>query len=126
MNPVYYFYIIQNSGSRVGFGRAQDMNDRSQKYTSHCGDLINFPYVYGGHRAHAHTLERTIKRELTDLRWRVGAWQTEWFNQDVCVDFVKAYVDDLIQQRHLQVQLIAQDYQFGKNLVDDCGVSKIT
>ena len=36
----YYFYIVQ--GDRVGFGIAQDMKDRSQKYSSHTGRVVNF------------------------------------------------------------------------------------
>ena len=110
----YYFYIVQ--GDRVGFGIAQDMKDRSQKYSSHTGRVVNFPYVYAGYKPHAKALERTIKTELYNDIWMIEDWRTEWLNDNITINMLKETVDRLITERHYKVKCIAVDYDFTKRL----------
>ena len=110
----YYFYIVQ--GDRAGFGIAQDMKDRSQKYSSHSGRIVNFPYVFAGHRPHAKALERTIKTQLYDDIWMIEDWRTEWFNDNITIEMLKETVDRLIAERHMRLECVAKDYDFTKRL----------
>jgi|11_taG_2_1085331.scaffolds.fasta_scaffold00229_31 hypothetical protein len=115
MEP-YYFYIVQ--GDRAGFGIAQDMKHRSQQYSSHSGRIVNFPFVFAGHRPHAKALERTIKTELYDDIWMIEDWRTEWLNDNITIDMLKEIVDRLIAERHYKVECIATNYDFTKRLTD--------
>ena len=115
MEP-YYFYIVQ--GDRAGFGIAQDMKHRSQQYSSHSGRIVNFPFVFAGHRPHAKALERTIKTELYDDIWVLEDWRTEWLNDNITIDMFKEIVDRLIAERHYKVECIATNYDFTKRLTD--------
>lgn len=112
MEP-YYFYIVQ--GDRTGFGITQDRKDRIQQYSSHCGRIVNFPYVYAGHKPHVKALERTIKTELYDDIWLVEDWRTEWLNDNITIEMLKETVDRLIAERHYKVTCIATDYNFTKD-----------
>lgn len=111
----YFFYIVQPF-ERVGFGIAENIKDRNHKYSSHSGKIVNFPYVYGGHRPHAKALERTIKREFVDNLWIVEDWKTEWLNEDVTSDTLKEYVDRLILERHYKLKLVMSNYNFTKQI----------
>lgn len=108
---MYFFYIIISVGGRVGFGIAQNIKERNQQYCSHAGDIVNM-YVYGGQRTHAKALERTIKTQYIDNIWVIEDWQTEWLNKDVTAEQLKSYVDELIQERHFHLNLIAKNYNF--------------
>ena len=108
---MYYFYIIESVGGRVGFGIAQDIKDRNQQYCSHAGDIVNMQ-VYGGQRTHAKALERTIKTQYIDNIWVIEDWYTEWLNKDISIDVLQEYVEQLIAERHLNVKLVAKDYNF--------------
>lgn len=110
----YYFYIVQ--GDRTGFGIAQDMKDRSQKYSSHSGRVVNFPYVYAGYKPQVQSLERSIKIVMFDDIWLVEDWRTEWFNDNITVEIFKETVDRLIAERHMKIECIAKDYNFTKRL----------
>mgnify|MGYP005723045337 FL=1 len=112
----YYFYIVQ--GDRAGFGIAQDMKHRSQQYSSHSGRIVNFPFVFAGHRPHAKALERTIKTELYDDIWMIEDWRTEWLNDNITISMLKEIVDRLKTERHYKVECIATDYDFTKRLTD--------
>ena len=108
---MYYFYIIISVGGRVGFGIAQNIEDRNQQYCSHAGDIVKM-YVYGGQRTHAKALERTIKTQYVDNIWKISDWQTEWLNSDITKEQLKAYVDELIEQRHFHLTLVKENYDF--------------
>ena len=115
MEP-YYFYIVL--GDRAGFGIAQDMKHRSQQYSSHSGRIVNFPFVFAGHRPHAKALERAIKTELYDDIWMIEDWRTEWLNDNITIDILKEIVDRLIAERHYKVECIATNYDFTKQLTN--------
>jgi hypothetical protein len=110
----YYFYIVQ--GDRAGFGIAQDMKHRSQQYSSHTGRIVNFPFVFAGHRPHAKALERSIKTEFHDDIWMIEDWRTEWLNDDITIEMLKETVDRLIAERHYKLECIAINYDFTKRL----------
>lgn len=116
---MYYFYIIKPK-NRVGFGIAADPNTRLQKYISHTGDDVKFSYLYGGIRTKAHSLERTIKKENFDKLWQLETWskvwKTEWLNEDADLEEFKNYVDSLIVERHLGLELIAKDFDITQSL----------
>lgn len=108
---MYYFYIIISVGGRIGFGIAQDIRERNKQYCSHAGDIVKM-YVYGGQRTHAKALERTIKTQYIDNIWTIEDWRTEWLNDSVTVEQLKSYVDQLIQERHFRLTLLAENYDF--------------
>ena len=109
---MYKFYIIENLRGRAGFGIAQDEKERNKQYTSHSGDLIKFPFLYGGQRSHAKALERTIKTQWVDNLWIVDDWETEWLKDGITIQMLKEHVDQLIKTRHYKLQLVATDYDF--------------
>jgi predicted GIY-YIG superfamily endonuclease len=113
---MYYFYIIISVGGRIGFGIAQDIRERNKQYCSHAGDIVKM-YVYGGQRTHAKALERTIKTQYIDNIWVIEDWRTEWLNDSVTADQVKSYVDQLIQERHFRLNLLAENYDFTQELL---------
>ncbi len=108
---MYYLYLINSLGGRVGFGIAQDIKERNKQYCSHAGGIVNM-HVYGGLRAHAKALERTIKTQYVDNIWQIEDWKTEWLNDSVSMDILKQYVDMLIKERHFNLKLLVSDYNF--------------
>jgi hypothetical protein len=108
---MYYFYIIESLSGRVGFGIAQGIKERNKQYCSHAGGIVKMQ-VYGGLRAHAKALERTIKTQYVDNIWQIEDWQTEWLNVDVSLETLKQYVESLIKDRHFRLNLIVSDYDF--------------
>lgn len=115
---MYNFYLIESLGGRAGFGIAQDVKERNKQYCSHAGGIVNM-YVYGGLRAHAKALERTIKTQYTDNIWQIEDWKTEWLNDDVPMSDLKEYVDTLIKERHFKLKLIAENYNFLQDLPEN-------
>lgn len=113
----YYFYIIKSVGRRVGFGIAQNINERNKQYCSHAGDIVKMT-VYGGQRTHAKALERTIKTQYVDNLWTIGDWQTEWLNSDVTQEQLKQYVDTLIVERHFKLKVVAEEFDF-RNIIKE-------
>ena len=63
---MYHLYIVKSIGGRIGFGIATDLKERNKHYASHSGDIVQFPLVFGGLRAHAKAVEKNIKRDLWD------------------------------------------------------------
>jgi hypothetical protein len=63
-------------------------------------------------RAHAKALERTIKVQYVDNIWKIDDWQTEWLNDDVTVEELQQYVEQLISERHLKLTLAKTDFDF--------------
>ena len=108
----YYLYIIRGVSGRAGFGIATDPKDRNKKYASHSGEIVVFPYLYGGLRAHAKALERTIKEQYVDNLFVIGDWETEWLKSEISVEELKSYVDQLILERHYRLELVATDFDF--------------
>jgi len=106
---VYYLYLMRSPSGRTGFGICQDYFDRNKKYISHIGDLVQFSYIYGGTRAHAKKVERNIKQNLEDNRWTIDNWKTEWLD-NLAIDDLKKYVDDLIERQHIKLELVRIDY----------------
>lgn len=110
---MYYFYIILSVGGRVGFGICEDPKDRNKKYASHSGDIVQFVYLFGGVRAHAKSLERTIKNDWAEQTWVVDDWKTEWLEKTVSVDELYKYVTQILTERpFLKLELVAKDYNF--------------
>lgn len=112
---MYYFYLIESLGGRAGFGIAQDIKERNKQYCSHAGGIVNM-HIYGGLRAHAKALERTIKTQYIDNIWQIEDWKTEWLNDDVPMSVLKKYVDTLIKERHFKLTALASDYNFLKEI----------
>ena len=73
------------------------------------GEIVQFSYIYGGTRAHAKAVERNIKQKLQEKRWSIEDWKTEWLD-DLTVDDLKIYVDDLIKNQHYKLELIKTGY----------------
>jgi hypothetical protein len=115
---MYYLYLIESLSGRVGFGIAQTPKERNKQYCSHAGGIVNM-HLYGGLRAHAKALERTIKTQYVDNIWTIEDWQTEWLNDDIPMSQLKEYVETLIAERHFRLQLIATDYNFTKELPNE-------
>ena len=109
---VYFFYIVQSAGGRVGFGIATNIKDRNKHYASHAGDIVKFPFIYGGIRQKCKAIEKMVKREYADNIWIIDAWKTEWLNLGISADDLKYYVDQLINERHLGLELVKTDYDF--------------
>lgn len=76
-------------------------------------------HVYGGLRAHAKALERTIKTQYVDNIWQIEDWKTEWLNDDISMDQLKEYVDTLISERHFKLKLISENYNFLQDLPEN-------
>ena len=112
---MYYLYLIQSPFGRPGFGIMQTPPERNKQYCSHMGGMVNMR-VYGGLRAHAKALERTIKTQYIDNIWTVDDWKTEWLNDTVPMSQLIDYVETLITERHFRLQLIDPDYNFTKEL----------
>lgn len=108
---MYYFYIIESPGKRVGFGIAQNVHERNKQYCSHAGDIVQMT-VYGGQRTHAKALERTIKKQYVDNLWQVEDWTTEWLNKEITKEQLVEYVNDLIESRHLSVEKLVDNFDF--------------
>jgi hypothetical protein len=111
---MYYFYIIENLRGRAGFGIAQDARERNKQYTSHSGDLVKFPFLFGGQRAHAKALEKTIKTQWVDNIWILDDWETEWLKDGITVHDLKNHVEQLIKTRHYKLALVSIDFDFRK------------
>ena len=109
---MYNFYIIQSPFNRVGFGITQDAKERNKQYCSHCGGIVKFTHVYSGLRAHAKALERTIKTQYVDNIWKLDDWQTEWLNDDITVEKLQQYVEQLIKERNIKLSLTKTDFDF--------------
>ena len=112
----YYFYIIRSVSGRAGFGIAANPRERIKQYTSHSGEIVKFPYLFGGQRTHAKALERTIKTQYADNIWVIEDWKTEWLNADITVEHLYSYVNELIKQRHFKLQLVASDFDITSEL----------
>jgi hypothetical protein len=112
---MYYLYLIQSPFGRPGFGIMQTPPERNKQYCSHMGGIVNMR-IYGGLRAHAKALERTIKTQYIDNIWIVDDWKTEWLNDTVPMSQLIEYVESLIQERHFRLKLIAPEWNFQQAL----------
>ena len=79
------------------------------------GGIVNMR-VYGGLRAHAKALERTIKTQYVDNIWMVGDWETEWLKDTVPMSQLIEYVEGLIKERHFRLKLITPEWNFQQTL----------
>jgi hypothetical protein len=114
---MYYFYIIVSAFGRIGFGICQNPHERNKQYCSHSGGIVDFVFLYGGMRAHAKALERTIKTQYSDNIWVIDDWKTEWLNDNVRLEDFHKYVSGLVQERHRRfLKQVATDYNFQKEL----------
>lgn len=113
---MYYLYLIQSIGGRAGFGITQDPKERNKQYCSHSGDIVQFKFLYGGIRSHGKALESTIKRQYVENIWMVDDWKTEWLKDNVTIESLKNYVEDLIETRHFKLKLVTTNYNFQKDL----------
>jgi hypothetical protein len=114
---MYYLYLIQSLGGRAGFGVTQNPKERNKQYCSHSGDIVQFKFLYGGIRAHGKALENTIKRQYVGNIWMVDDWKTEWLKDNVSIESLKEYVEDLIKTRHFRLTLVHTDYDFRKDFI---------
>lgn len=113
---MYYLYLIESVTGRAGFGITSDPKERNKHYCSHSGDIVQFVYLYGGLRAHAKALERTIKTQYIDNLWTIEGWNTEWLNSNTSIGTLKQYVDLLIHERHFNLTLVKTNYDFTQEL----------
>jgi predicted GIY-YIG superfamily endonuclease len=113
---MYYFYVIQSVGNRVGFGITSNPVERNKQYVSHSGDVVKFRYLYGGIKAHAMALERTIKTQWVDDIWKVEGWSTEWLISTIGLEDFASRISDLIKERHLKLELVAKNFDFTMQL----------
>jgi hypothetical protein len=116
---MYYLYLIQSPKGRAGFGIAKNPQSRNRDYVAHCGDIVNFPYLYGGTIAHVKKIENVIKEQYIDNIWHIEGRPLEWLKDDVTVEQLKDYVDTLINERHYRVHLVAKDYNFTQDVLDN-------
>jgi hypothetical protein len=116
---MYYLYLIQSPKGRAGFGIAKNPQSRNRDYVAHCGDIVNFPYLYGGTIAHVKKIENVIKEQYVDNIWHIEDRPLEWLNTNISVDQLKDYVDTLIEERHYRVKLIAKNYNFTQDVFND-------
>ena len=115
---MYFLYLIQSPKGRAGFGIAKNPQGRNRDYVAHCGDIVNFPYLYGGTIAHVKKIENVIKEQYVDNIWHIEERPLEWLNDGISVEQLKEYVDTLISERHYRVKLVATDYNFTKDTLD--------
>jgi len=114
---MYYLYLIQSPFGRSGFGIMQTPKERNKQYCSHMGGIVNMR-IYGGLRAHAKALERTIKTQYVDNIWTIDDWETEWLNDTVPMIQLQEYVESLIAERHFRLKLIVPEWNFTQDLPD--------
>lgn len=107
---MYYFYIVQSIGGRVGFGITKDYEERNKQYCSHSGDIVTFPLVFGGRKNHAINLENSIKREMMDECWAVEGWRTEWLNSDMTLEQFIRIIEEKISERHYVLEIVEEDF----------------
>lgn len=81
------------------------------------GGIVNMR-IYGGLRAHAKALERTIKTQYIDNIWTIDDWETEWLNDTVPMIQLQEYVESLIAERHFRLKLIAPEWNFTQDFPD--------
>lgn len=115
---MYHLYLITNLRGRAGFGIAADYKERNRQYASHSGDIVKFSYIYSGLRTHAKAVERTIKTQFIDNVWMVDDWKTEWLKDEITMADLKIYVDQLINERHYRIKVVAEDYDFRQGLLE--------
>lgn len=109
---MYHLYLITNLRGRAGFGITSDYKERNKQYASHSGDIVKFSFIYGGLRSHAKAVERTIKTQFSDNIWMVDDWKTEWLKDDITMNHLKSYVDQIVVERHYRISIIGKDYDF--------------
>lgn len=119
---MYYLYLIKSPKGRAGFGIAGNPQSRNRDYVAHCGDIVDFPFLYGGLSSHIKKIENTIKQQYIDNIWHIEDRPLEWLKESVTMDELKNYVDILIDERHYKVKLVAQDYNFTKGSIDILGI----
>jgi hypothetical protein len=112
----YHLYIVKGVGGRVGFGIATNYKDRNKHYSSHSGDIVTFPVIYAGIRAHAKAVEKTIKNELTDHIWYVDDWKTEWLDKKYDEKFLEDYVNQVIKEKHCRLKVLHRNYDFTQDV----------
>lgn len=108
---MYYLYLLQSPFGRSGFGIMAEPRERNRQYCSHMGGIVNMR-VYGGLRAHAKALERTIKTQYVQHIWTIDDWRTEWLNDSTPMSQLSAYVDSLIEERHFKLTLLEPSWNF--------------
>lgn len=109
-----YFYIIKNS-TDLGFGITGNYESRAQDYVSHSGPNsgAHFPYVFSGHKPHVRKLERIVKEQWVDRTFITGdGWKTEWLKEEETLEQFTQDILDVIQERHLKVEVYRKDYNF--------------
>lgn len=109
---MYHLYLVKSIGGRIGFGIATNIKDRNKHYSSHSGDIVTFPVIYGGLRSHAKAIEKTIKNELSDHIWYVDDWKTEWLDKKYDETFLENFVSKTIEERHCKLKIIHRNYNF--------------
>jgi hypothetical protein len=47
----------------------------------------------------------------------VDDWKTEWLKDGVSMTDLKSYVDELVNDRHYRIKVIAEDYDFTQGIL---------
>lgn len=97
-----YFYILPGP-YRLGFGITADHERREKDYTGAWGGPARFDHVFEGPPPHIKRLENIIKTQNRELLWRVDEWETEWLDNGWTAADLLAFVQTIIQERHLPI-----------------------
>lgn len=115
---MYYFYLIESVRGRPGFGITSIPHERNKQYISHSGDLLKFKYLFGGQKTHAKALEAALKTQYVDNLWKLDDWETEWLADGFTMDQLVTHVNELINDRHYQLKVVATDFDYKSKAVD--------
>lgn len=110
----YYFYIIEGARGRPGFGITKNIKERAKQYSSHMGEIANFPRIFTGNERHIRALEKTFKRD-PDLIWQVEDWNTEWIEGMDMDTFIQTVLE-IIENRHWDIQIVSNNYNHTLNI----------
>jgi hypothetical protein len=100
-----YFYILPGP-YRLGFGITGNPERREKDYTGAWGGPARFVYLFEGPPPHVKRLEDIIKTQNRELLWRVDEWETEWLDNDWTAEQLLAFVQEIIEERHLPVNRV--------------------
>jgi len=100
-----YFYILPGP-YRLGFGITIDYVRRQKDYTGAWGGIAKFSHIYQGPGPHIKRLEDLLKVQHRHMLWRIDDWETEWLDNGWTPAQLSEFVDQIIVDRCLKVQLI--------------------
>lgn len=100
-----YFYILPGP-YRTGFGITSSFERREKDYTGAWGGEATFKYLFEGAPPHVKRIEQLLKTMHKDMLWKLDEWETEWLDNGWNADQLLEFVQQLIDERHLQLKQI--------------------